>query len=402
MASSPMVVDATEFIALPGPTYAEGNLEDVQHIELLSLKKDALSKLCKDVRLPYSGTKGVLHDRLREYSKDRSRWTMLLSRPSNMHLGPSEGRVIKHKKQSHKRWEGIQLADAAASSSVTLANAALVTHVDKHEATLAWAERVEARLPYKPRAERLAQDGPAPPLSNLVDGSSLILPSFPIPSSLSPPLPISVSAPVISSSAKAEQAEKPVEKPAMRKLMLASGQQLIFTSADIPPPFSATFFNDIPNLAAMWDDHWPEWKGESYLRIRGVAIPLVYCKEIYTAHQKGGDTAHWKSMKARWCEWKQIAVRFHQDTPQQFWSTFLKADGSHMDWTQILGVMRKQKAADDKRVADRARREYGASFPDHFAYKKNGVQYVFQKDADIAKRYKDIQGQGSQNRDESD
>lgn len=56
-----------------------------------------------------------------------------------MHLGPTEGRVAKSKKQSTKRWEQLQEVNVSMSlANVCMGLAELGAHQDKHEATLAW------------------------------------------------------------------------------------------------------------------------------------------------------------------------------------------------------------------------------------------------------------------------
>jgi hypothetical protein len=89
---------------------------------------------------------------------------------------------------------------------------------------------------------------------------------------------------------------------------MAGGVKLEYTSADVPVPPAPSFAQDIPGLVSMWDDHWAEWKNNSYLRLRNTFIPLVYWKEVYTARQKGADPAHWKLLKQRWSEWKVCGV----------------------------------------------------------------------------------------------
>jgi hypothetical protein len=56
-----------------------------------------------------------------------------------MHLGPTEGRIVKNKKKSAKRWDDIQQVDTAtASSSANLVGLPLGTSEDRHQKTLAW------------------------------------------------------------------------------------------------------------------------------------------------------------------------------------------------------------------------------------------------------------------------
>lgn len=86
----------------------------------------------------------------------------------------------------------------------------------------------------------------------------------------------------------------------------------------------------------------------------------------------------------------------HNSTPQQFWLAFTDVDGKHMDWTAILTAVRRQRVEDDRQLAQDTRREYGASFSEHFSYKKSGKTHTYQKDMEIAKRYRQLRGSGEQ------
>jgi hypothetical protein len=93
-----MDLDSPAGCLFPGPSYAQGQEDDVQHINLWVMfpptsrsgntqaqcspsfregkKKIALAQLCKDFRLPHSGNKSHLLNRLRTFSTDKEQWKM--------------------------------------------------------------------------------------------------------------------------------------------------------------------------------------------------------------------------------------------------------------------------------------------------------------------------------------
>jgi hypothetical protein len=102
-----------------------------------------------------------------------------------------------------------------------------------------------------------------------------------------------------------------------RSLTMANGYVLQFTSEDVPRPPTANFSSNILLLGRMWNDQWAEWDGSSFLKIKGIDIPLVYWKDIFSARSSKGEPSVWKTLKARWGEWK-VGVTSLLPVYQQF------------------------------------------------------------------------------------
>jgi hypothetical protein len=67
-----------------------------------------------------------------------------------------------------------------------------------------------------------------------------------------------------------------------------------------------------------------------------------------------------------------------------------------MDWTAILSAIRRENADGDRRLAEQARKEYGSNFPQAFSYRKGGQTRTYQKDAEVARRYRQLKGIGEE------
>ncbi|TEB15132.1 hypothetical protein FA13DRAFT_1651398 [Coprinellus micaceus] len=142
----------------------------------------------------------------------------------------------------------------------------------------------------------------------------------------------------------------------------------------------------------MWDDRLPGWDGVSYLTIKSVSIALVYWREVYSGRYRGGGPNHWHTLKPRWSDWKKVALRWNQGSPQQFWSRFSDAEGNHMDYTTTLRAIQDDRRKDDEEQVKRAREEYGSRFDKVFTYRKGNTWHVLTKDVDIAKKYRSLKG----------
>lgn len=94
----------------------------------------------------------------------------------------------------------------------------------------------------------------------------------------------------------------------LRSLVLANGNRVEFTAADVPPPPSMSFAHDIPLINSMWDDTSLHWGNYSVLNICGVYIPIIYWKKVYSRCPNGGGSAwkpkQWQSIKNNYSKWK--------------------------------------------------------------------------------------------------
>jgi len=87
--------------------------------------------------------------------------------------------------------------------------------------------------------------------------------------------------------------------PCHRTLSFSNGVVLEFTEEDIPNPPAVSFAENLPLLNQMWDDTPPHWQRNSVLVIRGIPIPIVYWKKIYSRLH-----GEWKGLKSNWSLWK--------------------------------------------------------------------------------------------------
>jgi len=84
-----------------------------------------------------------------------------------------------------------------------------------------------------------------------------------------------------------------------RTLKFGNGVILEFMEEDIPIPPAISFAENLALLNQMWDDTPPHWQGNSVLTIRGIPIPIVYWKKIYSRLH-----GEWKGLKSNWSLWK--------------------------------------------------------------------------------------------------
>jgi hypothetical protein len=89
-----------------------------------------------------------------------------------------------------------------------------------------------------------------------------------------------------------------------------------------------------------------------------------------------------------------IAERLHKGTPEQFWQVFSDAEGNHLSYTTILQMLQEERKKEDGKIAEQAKAEYGSQFDLVFSYRKgkDGEKHVLSKPADIAKKYRKLQG----------
>jgi hypothetical protein len=65
-----------------------------------------------------------------------------------------------------------------------------------------------------------------------------------------------------------------------------------------------------------------------------------------------------------------------------------------MKYTTIVQKLRDIRMSVDSRLAEQARREFGATFDARFTYWRGGQEYVMTKASAIAKRYIELTGKG--------
>jgi len=191
--------------------------------------------------------------------------------------------------------------------------------------------------------------------------------------------------------------------------MFANGITLDFTDADVPAPPAVSFADNLALLNQMWDDTAPHWQGHSELTICGVPVPVKYWKDVYSRSKS--NPGQWKGVKSNWSLWKvqpllsfccnlslivpyfkMIIVRWRQGSEADFWKDFTDNDGNRMTYTAIVKKLTANRLRSDAEMAKQAKEEFGSRFDEIFVYRKNGVNHVKTKAADIAKQYRVIKG----------
>ena len=82
---------------------------------------------------------------------------------------------------------------------------------------------------------------------------------------------------------------------------------------------------------------------------------------------------------------------WQQGTPDEFWAEFSE-NGKRLGYKAILLHLTAQHIAEDDRLVQLAKEEFGTKFLEVFSYVKNGKEVVKVKHADIARQYRRIKG----------
>ncbi|KAF8871191.1 hypothetical protein CPB84DRAFT_1801085 [Gymnopilus junonius] len=290
-----------------------------------------------------------------------------------------------------------------------------------HEADLQWADHVTTQYPYYPEEKRLklaANDARSIPsmvaqdvkqsIENTNSQLTKILqhitasPSHPTFLSTQHLEVVAASPPCGSSLGPYQPALMPVPFPVLppslqpqdqsgmlvtRSLTLGNGRQLILAADDVPALPAVLFAHDIPTLNRMWDDMSKHWVNDSKLHIKGVAIVIVYWKDIYTSKSNiNWKLRQWKGIKGNWFNWKVIVQRYREGMPDQFWAAFSEK-GQHLGYKAILEWLSLERKEKNHQLAEKIKAEYGGQFSQVFSYKKNGKIHVKSRDCDIIKQY---------------
>ncbi|CAA7267738.1 unnamed protein product [Cyclocybe aegerita] len=430
---------------IPLPAQLPDGQPTTQIYDIESMRHVQLSDLCRTYKLPHSGTIPKLKECLRNFSRNPKVADIGKPYARNSHLGPKTGKASSHQKKSTQRrealFENVPPPSSTQGLPVVLSSAVALK---QNERDLAWASSIIQRYPYRTKEartriaqERLAArrhlsglDGNrdsatdqsikkgledanvnitrlldyvtgAPFVDRTTHASSISnsgasyhhQPATNNHQCMDPFPCTSISyQPIISSLPPSNESSAP---PATRTITLYSGAALTFTEADVPPPPAISFAKNLPGLNRMWDDISEHWNHQSVLVIKGIPVPICYWKEVYTS--KGSPKGHpwkqnqWKGLKARWFEWKVLVNEWRQGTPEEFWARF-QAGGKRLGYKVILDRLAEQRMAENSRLCERAKVEYGDAFPSIFSYTKSGKTYVKSKASDVAKQYRELKG----------
>ncbi|KAJ7892544.1 hypothetical protein B0H14DRAFT_2686793 [Mycena olivaceomarginata] len=422
-----------------------------QYIRLATLTKPQLSEHCKTFQLAYSGNKPALLDRLKNFSKDKTRWDSLIPGATNTHKGsrkPQEEKKGKPKTSTLRRESlfhgaaGVRIANAP----VTERSKDLRTAEEK-AAILPWAKHIVEQYPYKPNINRAdanasiyisppavnaepasqTQTAPSVPVHNsfnvpvanppqtamdllagfiaYVQHNQNILSSHPtsdVPLTAAPPLPSSTASESgsattgnpaatdldMSVSTSVPSSASNNETPT-RTLALAGGRFITFRESDIPDPPAVSYASRMADLLLEWDDNWPNWRGTSSLTINGVPVPVIYWPTIY----KYWKSNQWKGVKKHWFDWKILVRAMTATTLDQFWARFSvpgkNGQLQRMKYTPIIARLAEERHAENQRLSDLALRELTT---EQLTYRRGSNYYVMKRPSMIANTYRRLKG----------
>lgn len=429
---------------LPLPGKLVDGVREVVHEDIECVPKARLQELCDGFGLGKTGNMATLKDRLRKFSADRREWDGLPG-ARNSHRGPRDGGVTKGRKKKGTTKRSTQrrqlLFSASASGTGSTARPCLPTEgsrdmrTDEEKAELlAWGRRCAALNAVeleKRRALARAEHEPSPPRVSLdatarVQGEASNAPASP--EAPSPPVAAQVvsECPTLAERLQQVQAElaaltmaiaaaggsaaagvapcpaaavatdgpaSPAAAaaatdghPPTDYIRLGNGTLLPFTKQDIPDPPLISFAKDIPRLMRVWDDSTPEWSpSEAVLYVQGEPIALKHWPSLY----RYGKSRQWAGTKKNWAHWRDIAASWQTLTEDHFWLKFSTGQ-QRMSYTAICEVLKEERMAADRHLAERARDEYGDGFGSVFEYRRGGQHLVKNKQSAIARHYRSL------------
>jgi hypothetical protein len=86
---------------------------------------------------------------------------------------------------------------------------------------------------------------------------------------------------------------------------------------------------------------------------------------------------------------QMIVERWRQSSPADFWAEF-SSEGKHLSFTAITERLRLSRKAEDERICELAKIEYGTLFAETFSYRKGGVTKVMTDPAIVAKHWRSL------------
>ncbi|KAJ7791826.1 hypothetical protein B0H14DRAFT_2933931 [Mycena olivaceomarginata] len=423
-----MPKDTSRDEVLPFPGEYGPDRFTTQYINLGPLTNAVLTEHCKSFKLPHSGNKAALTQRLTAFSKDKEHWTSILPGATNAHKGSRKPEADKKTKPKIS----------------TLRREGLILHTAEEKAAIMpWAKRIVEKYPYKPCTdqadvnasiyisrtagstmqprnestldptpspnESIFDPTPSPSPQNktvadiltdllalvqnngintsqsssdvqmtsvepLVSSSTPLPPPFP---SAMPPPPESESTPVSSDITGHSDDD---ENAPTRTLKLAGGKFITFTETEVPDPPAKSYANCIQDLLSEWDNNIPHWKGNSPLEINGVPVALVYWPIVYR-YWKGSQ---WRGVKKIWFDWKVLFHAMSATTLDEFWTRYSVHDKSRtlqrMKYTPLFKQLATERMAENERLAN------------ELMYRKGGKHYKMTKPAMIAAHYRKLKG----------
>ncbi|TRM55436.1 hypothetical protein BD626DRAFT_542703 [Schizophyllum amplum] len=399
-------------LPVPGSVDAKGGIV-VRDVNLLKLSHSDLSKLCRDLGLPYSGNKTDFKTRLLVFSREKEKWNILKPGMTGNLKAPRTKKSGNNKLSTARRE---QLFATASDGSLVVSGAGTTAQDKEHSRK--WAAKVLAACPYMPREERQRIAAEQAARASASTSATVLLdpafrkqliddvreavtglsvgasPSAGVagPPSLSASADIGVPAPCeqhhSSSPALADNPPcslsvlapplPPCKQPAIdpppasrtRDLVLPtpSGDvSFVLRESDLPSA-PAGVGTDIARIACMWayDGHW---RGESALHLHGHPVPMQYWPDIFKYWHKG----NWEAIKSDYVKWRDVA--------HMFWSRYSTVDkhgrGKRMQYTHIVKEIRLERKGKAEQLEAAARERFGAEFAQLFGYRKGSICLLY-------------------------
>ncbi|KAJ3846876.1 hypothetical protein EV368DRAFT_69561 [Lentinula lateritia] len=171
---------------------------------------------------------------------------------------------------------------------------------------------------------------------------------------LSPPSAMSMTTGVLASSSTTMRTATPTNGlviPGSRdettfSLTIGHRQIIRYKYSDIREPHQISFATNIIRLDRVWDDESLNWDpidcAKNLLQINGTAIALRYWQKVFSGKKN-----------------RYVAECYRSRGPEDFWQEFSSTNGEHFHWKAITDRLRELHSAQDKRLVDRAKAEYG-------------------------------------------
>ncbi|KAF7980504.1 hypothetical protein HWV62_38012 [Athelia sp. TMB] len=168
--------------------------------------------------------------------------------------------------------------------------------------------------------------------------------------------------------------------------------QLTFDPATVPNPPTVTFADDIERLVEEWDH-------STRLVVAGKGIPIRYWDKLYT--KRAGIKEHaWSSLRCSWGNWKFVVEEYASfPSPTAFWDCYSDAAGVRMKYQGILDRLKSKRQVAERESygadAAAARQFFNGNLGQSdahgkFTYRKNGRSHIYQKDKEVATRWRQL------------
>ncbi|KAF8422816.1 hypothetical protein L210DRAFT_3421456 [Boletus edulis BED1] len=140
----------------------------------------------------------------------------------------------------------------------------------------------------------------------------------------------------------------------------------------------------IEEINARWDDDPNHWRGNSYIRLDEVPVPMFYWREIYANR----FPAIWSTIKSQWNKYKMVVEYYRRSSPEAFRARF-SVNGTLLGLNDITSRIRAERAEEDHTLASHARKALGDELQVLTTYRKGSNRVTMQSDRAIARKLRE-------------